>query len=329
MAIKTELTQADLEGVARAWGLGHLERSRGLPEGSVNTLYVLDTGSGRQVLRLSEGRSDEEITFETELLQHLGANRYPSVHLLKDGDGRLWRRVKERPAVVQGWAPGEHVAGRDLTAEQMGDAGRVLARLHLVSEGFGGTLRNRYAPAQIRAWVEELEAESRRPDRADDPELWAAMPLLARESAALASLPHATEGIIHADWFPDNVRYIGDRVACVLDFEMACNGPYVLDLAIAMHACCWDGEFRAPLVRALFDGYQAERRLSTSERQALWAWSRFSALRFTTTRIRDFHRVQLGADRLLKKDWRRFRDRLAQTVALGPEGLARLCGLDG
>ena len=83
MAIKTQLSPDDLERVASDWNLGALEGFRGLPEGSINTLYALTTASGRYVLRLSEGRTAPEVRFEAGLLRHLGAQHYPAVALVE------------------------------------------------------------------------------------------------------------------------------------------------------------------------------------------------------------------------------------------------------
>ena len=323
MAIRTELSESDLTAVAEAWGLGKLQSFRGLPEGSINTLYVLETGTGKQVLRLSEGRREEEVSFETALLGHLERERFPAVRLLRRVDGAPYGVVRERFACVFTWAAGYHLAPKAVTREQALELGRVLGRLHAVGESFPRALPNRYAPAQIGEWIRELVGST-----PADPELAAALPRLEEEAALLESLPTATEGVIHADLFPDNVKWVGDRVSSVLDFEMACRAPYVLDLAICLHAFCWnDDDFATGRLQAIVEGYQSERRLSGAEKSAFFAWSRFAALRFTVTRIRDFHLSTLEGDKLLKKDWRRYRDRLERVVALGPEGWRSACGL--
>lgn len=327
MAIKTVLADEELAAVAAGWRLGRLDRSRGLPEGSINTLYVLETASGRYVLRLSEGRREAEVRFETDLVRHLDASRYPAVRLVPRPDGAPWGLVRGKFACVFRWGAGEHLVPRETTPAQAMDSGRLLARLHVLGESFPGQLENRYGVGPIRALVATVGAKATAPARPSDPELRAALPLLEREALALDRLPSANEGVIHADWFPDNLLFLGDRVATVLDFEMACRGPCVLDLATAVHAGCWDDDFSVPRVRALVAGYQEERRLGADERAAFHAYARFSALRFTVTRILDFHLAPLAADRLHRKDWRRFRDRLQRTVELGPRGWADMCGL--
>jgi len=60
---------------------------------------------------------------------------------------------------------------------------------------------------------------------------------------------------------------------------------------------------------------------------ALYPFARFAALRFAASRIHGYHRATVGADRLVRKDWRRYRDRLAALAAMGEDGFAALVGL--
>ena len=60
---------------------------------------------------------------------------------------------------------------------------------------------------------------------------------------------------------------------------------------------------------------------------ALHAWARYAALRFTASRIHAFHLADVGADRLAWKDWRRYRDRLLALREMGERGFRALLGL--
>jgi homoserine kinase type II len=326
LAIKTTLELEDLQRVVADWGIGTLQNWRGLPEGSINTLYAISTTTGKYVLRLSEGRQIREVEFETGLLVHLAEQHYPAVSLVPRTDGARMEVIKNRFACLFRWGAGDHVRKRLWSLDQAADAGRLLARLHVLTESFTDSLPNRYSPEVVAGWVASLAEESRQPFRRDDPDVWAAIPLLEQEAAALAHLPSSASGIIHSDYFPDNLLFLGDRCSTVLDFEMACRGPFVLDLSTALNACCYDDDFNPARVRAMVDGYRSEREPSHAEWRAMHAWARFSALRFACSRVLDFHRSDLAADKLQKKDWRRFRDRLTRLVQMGPGGFLKLVG---
>lgn len=325
MGIRTELSTEELELAASSWALGKLKGSRGIPEGSVNTLYLLETKRGKFVLRLSEGRSFPEVDFETRLLQFLHGADFSSVRLVAQPGGKVLDTIKERYACVFHWAPGESGKAAPFTPERARESGKALARLHRLTRAFPHTLPNRYAPKVVGTWVAELVEESKRTDRAEDEELWAAIPMLKAEAEQALVLPSSLEGIIHADWFLDNLHFVGDDLSAVLDFEMACKGPYVLDLAVAIHASCWgENDFNLPQLKALMEGYLDQRQLDSSEWEAFFAWAKFAALRFTVSRIRDFHRSELSDNELKKKDWRRFRDRLSYLRDLGPQAWLEL-----
>jgi len=328
MAVKTLLDADDLSRVARTWSLGSIHAATGIPQGSINTLYTLDTTSGRFVLRLSEGRAEHEVAFETALLAHLEAERFPAARLRPTIEGSRFSSVQGRFACVFGFAAGESLRAGATTATHAHESGRVLGRLHAVTNGFPATLENRNGPKAMPGWLLRIEAGLRARASVDDSEVLEFIEELRLGVGSAQTLPPAAEGLVHADWFPDNLLWIGDRISAVLDFEMACRAPLVLDLAIAIHAGCYGQRSHdLPRVRAFVEGYLSERTPSRAELEAFPAWARFAALRFTASRILDFHFSPLDASRLVKKDWRRFRDRYRHVTAMDDDALRTAWGL--
>jgi homoserine kinase type II len=104
-------------------------------------------------------------------------------------------------------------------------------------------------------------------------------------------------GVIHADLFPDNVFFLGEKLSGLIDFYFACNDLYAYDVATCLNAWCFekDFSFNATKGRALLAGYQAVRPLSAGERQGLPILARGSALRFMLTRLYDWLTIPDGA----------------------------------
>src|SRR5262245_63800270 len=74
------------------------------------------------------------------------------------------------------------------------------------------------------------------------------------------------KGIIHGDLFADNLIMKGDKVIAMLDFEAACRGKFIFDLATAVNALCFDGEqYHLKRVEALIAGYGGIRALSLAQ----------------------------------------------------------------
>ena len=122
---------------------------------------------------------------------------------------------------------------------------------------------------------------------------------IARELTALENnwprdLP---EGVIHADLFPDNVFFLGDRLSGLIDFYFACTDTLAYDVAICLNAWCFepDHSYNVTKGRALLKAYEKVRALTEPERDALPVLARGAAMRFLLTRLVDWLAVPDGA----------------------------------
>jgi homoserine kinase type II len=105
------------------------------------------------------------------------------------------------------------------------------------------------------------------------------------------------QGVIHADLFPDNVFFLGEKVSGLIDFTFACNDMLAYDVAICLNAWCFESDcsFNVTKARAFLNAYGRERALSEAEQAALPLLARGAALRFLLTRLVDFLNVPPGA----------------------------------
>jgi homoserine kinase type II len=105
------------------------------------------------------------------------------------------------------------------------------------------------------------------------------------------------QGVIHADLFPDNVFFLGEKVSGIIDFTFACNDTLAYDVAICLNAWCFESDcsFNVTKARAFLGAYGRERPLSQAEQDALPLLARGAALRFLLTRLVDFLNVPKGA----------------------------------
>jgi len=322
MGIYTVLGDADLAAALQKWGLPPPDRVLPEPKGVMNTNYHLWSGGRRFFLRVSEGKSAAELAFEVEVLRYLAEARFPVPVLVPAQGGAADVEVAGRPAHLFGYAAGEELSAADVTPDACRRVGEQLARLHDLAAGFPGERANPYGLDRVRAWFADLG------DGRGDAEVAAALPLFRDELARAAGLPGAPRGLVHGDLFRDNVLWIGGRVAAVLDWEMACTDAFALDVGVALCAWCWaDVAFDGERAAALLDGYRGKRRVEPETLAALAPWARFAALRFAVSRVHGYAWASVGADRLVKKDWRRYRDRLAALRAMGDEGFAALVKL--
>jgi len=322
LAVYAALDEKDFTLVTEAYGLGSFVEATGIPQGSINTNYRIETGSGRYFVRHTTVRSAADLTFEAGLLAHLAQSAFPSPHLLRARSGAPFLELAGGRVSVFRYLVGEELTRDRLTPEHLERLGAELGKMHRLTNSFGGHRDNPYSVTVVAGWLEGLKSNP-------DPEIAkiAAEELGYLEDSQLASGELVPRGVIHADLFMDNVKWVGDRVSAFFDFEMACRDTFTRDVAITLNAWCFNGGYDEALCRAFIRGYEDERRLSTAERSDLWHQALFGAVRYTASRIRDFHLSPLPPDKLFKKDFRTYLARSRDLKRLGPKGFRALLGL--
>ena len=291
MAVYTEVTDADVAAFLAEYDLGEVVSLKGIAEGVENSNYFLGTTTGTYILTLYEKRvARNDLPYFLGLMQHLAARDFPCPTPIKGRDGEALRELCGRPAAIISFLNG--LCPKRIAPWHCARLGAAMAQMHTAARDFPMVRPNNLSLAGWRRLADSCRA------RAD-----AVAPGLAEEiDAELSALSEAwpaelPDGVIHADLFPDNVFFVGDRLSGVIDFYFACNDFLAYDIAVCLNAWCFesDGQFNITKARALLQGYQAERPLSEAELAALPTLARGSALRFLLTRLFDWLNHPPGA----------------------------------
>jgi homoserine kinase type II len=164
--------------------------------------------------------------------------------------------------------------------------------MHLAGADFSGRRRNALSVAGWRPLFEQAA------ERADGVQPGLRV-LIEQELAQLErSWPRdLPQGVIHADLFPDNVFFLGDRLSGLIDFYFACTDTLAYDVAVCLNAWCFepDHSYNVTKGRNLLAAYTKARPLSEAERDALPLLARGAAMRFLLTRLVDWLNVPPGA----------------------------------
>jgi homoserine kinase type II len=306
MAVYTELDKRDVAEIVEDYGLVKFLGVTGIPAGSVNTNYLLETGRGKHLVRVDEVKGELEVKRELDLLLFLRKHGFPCPQPIADRKGRYYREAGGKCLSVYRYYDGHVANASRLTATQLENVGRVLADLHSIGKSYKKGIENRFSFDRVAGLYAEVRGRLptyfKRIVRTLDDEVDYLQNYLETK------LP---KGIIHGDLFHDNVILRGDKVVAVVDFEAACRGKFIFDLATAVNALCFDGEnYQLKRFEALIAGYEALRALSLAEWDAFPNELRFSALRFTVTRLRDFYLNPVDDQSRVDKDFREFYERL-------------------
>ncbi len=283
MAVYTEVSDVELEAFVAGYGIGQVVSCKGIAEGIENSNYLLQTEDRSYILTLYEKRvAREDLPFFLGLMDHLAARGIACPVPIRDATGEALRELCGRPAAMVSFLKG--MWPRRVTSEHCAALGRAVAEMHLAGADFAMSRPN---DLSLPGW-KTLFATCR--DRADE-----VQPGLAEEIAdelvdLEASWPtEAESGVIHADLFPDNVFFLGDRLSGLIDFYFACTDILTYDIAVCLNAWCFetDGDFNITKAKRLLAAYREVRPLAPAELSALPILARGAALRFLLTRLHD------------------------------------------
>lgn len=291
MAVYTEVADTDLAAFLAGYDLGRLLAYKGIAEGVENSNFFLHTEAGTFILTLYEKRvAAQDLPFFLGLMEHLAQHRLVCPLPVKNREGALLGHLAGRPAAIVTFLEG--VSSRRPSPAKCSALGTALAELHQAGADFAGRRENALS---LAGWHQLYAQGKSGADGVQD----GLADFIAAELAFLdAHWPQGLpSGVIHADLFPDNVLFLGDKVSGLIDFYFACNDYLSYDLAVCLNAWCFepDMSFNITKSMSLIAAYEEKRRLAPEEIAALPMLARGAALRFALTRLVDWLNVPPGA----------------------------------
>ena len=292
MAVYTDVAADELAEFLGNYEIGELLSYKGIAEGVENSNFLLHTSSGYFILTLYEKRvAKGDLPFFLGLMTHLAGNGIDCPQPLKTRRGETLSELAGRPAAIINFLEG--IWPRKPNVAHCAGVGQALAKMHLAGRGFAMTRANALS---VSGWRPLFDIAAARADEVQHG-------LRAFIGAELDYLEggvwpkNLPQGVIHADLFPDNVFFLGERLSGIIDFTFACNDTLAYDVAICLNAWCFESDcsFNVTKARAFLGAYGRARELSQAEQDALPLLARGAALRFLLTRLVDFLNVPPGA----------------------------------
>jgi homoserine kinase type II len=291
MAVYTDVSAEDLGRFLAGYDLGDLLSYKGIAEGVENSNFLVHTGTGHYILTLYEKRvAAGDVPFFLALMEHLAARGITCPQPVKNRSGETLGKLCGRPAAIVTFLDGMWM--RRPEPHHCAAVGEALARMHLAGADFSGKRRNALSVADWRPLF-ELAAE-----RADSVQRDLRTTIEKELSHLEKSWPRdLPQGVIHADLFPDNVFFLGNKLSGLIDFYFACVDTLAYDVAICLNAWCFepDHSYNVTKGRNLLSAYIKVRPLSAAELEALPLLARGAAMRFLLTRLVDWLNVPPGA----------------------------------
>ncbi len=292
MAVYTDVAADELAEFLGQYDIGDLLSYKGIAEGVENSNFLLHTSAGYFILTLYEKRvAKGDLPFFLALMTHLAGHGIICPQPVKNQHGEALSMLAGRPAAIINFLEG--IWPRKPNAAHCAGVGQALARMHLAGRDFPMVRANALS---VPGWRPLFDQAASRADEVQH----------GLRGFIGAELDHLENniwpknlplGVIHADLFPDNVFFLGERVSGIIDFTFACTDILAYDVAICLNAWCFESDcsFNVTKARAFLGAYGRERKLSDAEQDALPLLARGAALRFLLTRLVDFLDVPPGA----------------------------------
>jgi homoserine kinase type II len=291
MAVYTDVAADELAEFLVAYDIGELLSYKGIAEGVENSNFLLHTTAGSFFLTLYEKRvALADLPFFLGLMGHLAGHGIVCPQPVKTRSGETLGWLAGRPAAIIDFLEG--VWPRKPNAAHCAAVGQALAKMHLAGRDFPMKRANALS---VSGWRPLFDQAALRADTLQH----GLRQLMSDELDHLEKTwpKNLPEGVIHADAFPDNVLFLGEKLSGLIDFYFACNDILAYDIAICLNAWCFEADhsFNVTKARAFLNAYGRERKLSDAEQHALPLLARGAALRILLTRLVDWFNVPPGA----------------------------------
>ncbi len=276
----------ELKDVFAHYDLGELVDYEKNERGFVNTayaIYVLNGGERKRYFlrKYKQGIGEEELRFEHSLIEHLVAAGSPVARIHHTRSGKTYLHCREADDDTTGvfYTVFDYLPGEDryswvdpiLTEAQLVDSASVLAQFHIDAGGFvpnGKRVEPRILelmPIIAEKWAEWPSQskgtifDARIGERLEEVGANLAATLATLHEPGMRSLP---EMVIHCDYHPGNLKFSGDKVSGVFDFDWSKVDLRLFDLGLALWYFCtsWrgpeDGSLRLDWAHTFLNAYQ-------------------------------------------------------------------------
>ncbi|MFT4308941.1 MAG: homoserine kinase [Candidatus Woesearchaeota archaeon] len=268
MAVKTRLTDNVLARIVSQYDIGTYKSSKPFKEGYVQTNILIITDRGKHVLRYYEEKNKETVMFEAELLEHLSNHDYPCTMPIKNRSGDIIGMHNNKPYIIFSYIPGRHI--KNINSIQLYDMVKHLAMLHNTTKGYKPAYHETRQPRTKEFCLNEAMTESK---RFKDTKEGRYRLYYIKEKLNTIRLPtNLPKGIIHGDFDSNNIKFRGNNITGILDFDDATYAILIYD--IGMMLLYWTRfylkTFNHEKARSIIRVYEKYRPLTRIERRHIY-----------------------------------------------------------
>lgn len=253
------------------------------------------------ILRLSKRLPIEDVAFEYDLTQHLISKNIPVSEIIKNNENKTYSLIDDSVVVLFKFIEGNHIeVDKDNlpTSEQSYNAGKYLGLISNTGLDFETN-----SPRQ-RDVFKEFERVLKLEDYfVNNFEGGKEFVEQVKSTIDFGKKQNEKQGLIHNDYRPSNLFFNKDEVVGVIDFDWACIGPVIKDLALAVVEWSFpDGATEAnfEIFDSFLAGYNSVAINKVDKDQRLFDWIKFTTLSDSATYFCDLAEDPESTKRIIR-----------------------------
>lgn len=286
MALYTHLSRKQITSLVAQFGLPAPKSIKGIAEGTVNTYYRLTYPGAVYFLKIDEVGDKKRLINELKvfgILENLTGLGFITPKLVPTESNKAFIPFGKKFILLFQKVDGKSLYGKNLKPAHLKQLGAALARLHQKTQNVPLPPHRFHLPELKRVFI-QIQKKLITKHPAVDVLIQKLFDEVCKKN--ITALP---QGLIHADLFPENTLFTGNKLSGIIDFEAAGLGPFLFDVAVLIHAGAHEKKgYNKPKAKAILQGYTSVRRFTVPEKKAFTLILRLAALRFLLTRLRDF-----------------------------------------
>ena len=240
-----------------------------LPHGFANRNYKLITSKSNYLFRINIQQDLSLIKYEMRVLDELKKIDFPTAYPIVRKDGRYITELDSENVIIYDFVEGEIPRINEQTVKEIATAAARLnsypnwqkfERKNAINidncfELIGKFDSAKYKyPKIFEYFIEQTEF---------------------LEKYLQSSVPR---GLIHADIFPDNTIFNGDKLAAIIDFEDVCTDDLIFEIGMAINGFCFiNNELSNIFLKVFISNYNKVRPISKIELDLLPIYIQWTA----------------------------------------------------
>jgi len=276
MAVKTKFSEKNFKEILKNYNIGSFKNSKDFKAGYVQTNILINTSKGKYVLRYYENRTKSRVDFEVNLLNFLNKHNYPIAKPIINVKNKYVGSFDKKPFVIFSYIKGNHL--KNLNDIQFKELVHKLALLHKLTKKFNTKNYIHKEPRTKEFCLKAAKEEKKRFENKEKGNL--RFNTIKSELDTIKFPSKLTKSIVHCDFDKSNIKFEGDSISGVLDFDDSHYGYRIHDLGILIlyWARFYNKNMDFQIAKKIIKLYEEINPLTKIEKEHIFDSFKFAAL---------------------------------------------------